>query len=66
MESTPLSPDPQSRALVVLVHAYAQVFVEGATASMSGEMHSFVMSNIFPRIGRVRPTADVLAAIGAF
>ena len=54
----------ESTARDAYERAYEQVFVEDATASMSGEMHSFVMSNIFPRIGRVRSTADVLAAIG--
>ena len=40
------------------------VFVEDAMAGMSGEAHAFAVSTIFPRIGRVRSAADVLAALG--
>src|SRR5947209_4133478 len=43
---------------------YEQVFVEDACASFSEEMHAFTFKNIFPRMGRVRTTEDVLAAIG--
>lgn len=45
-------------------HGYHLVFVEDAMASFSTEWHSFAVKNIFPRIGRVRSTADVLLAIG--
>ena len=34
-------------------------------ASFSAEAHAFATSAIFPRIGRVRPTDAVLAALGA-
>ena len=40
------------------------VFVEDAMAGMSSEAHAFAVSTIFPRIGRVRSAADVLAALG--
>jgi len=44
---------------------YRVVFVEDAMASMSAEAHAFAVANIFPRIGRVRRCAEVLAALGA-
>ena len=43
---------------------YNQVFVEDATSARSAEEHVFVMRTVFPRIGRVRTTAEVLAALG--
>jgi nicotinamidase-related amidase len=45
--------------------AYHVVFVEDAMASFSAEAHRFPVENIFPRLGRVRSTADVLAALEA-
>jgi nicotinamidase-related amidase len=45
-------------------HGYAQVFVEDAMASFSAEMHAFAVRNIFPRMGNVRSTEEVLAALG--
>ena len=44
--------------------SYAVVFAEDAMASMQAEAHAFAVKTIFPRIGRVRRTADVLAAVG--
>ena len=41
---------------------YAQVFVEDMMASFSAEMHEFAVKNIFPRIGNVRSTEEVLLA----
>jgi len=43
---------------------YEQVFAEDACASFGADAHRFTMANIFPRIGRVRSTAEVLAALG--
>ena len=43
---------------------YEQVFVEDAMAAREAELHAFTMSRLFPTIGRVRTTADVLAALG--
>jgi nicotinamidase-related amidase len=45
--------------------AYHVVFVEDAMAGYSAEMHHFPVQHVFPRLGRVRSTADVLAALGA-
>jgi nicotinamidase-related amidase len=39
------------------------VFVEDAMGSMSAELHQFPVSYIFPRIGRVRSTEEVIAAL---
>jgi nicotinamidase-related amidase len=42
---------------------YELVFIEDAMAGMSTEAHAFAVGTIFPRIGRVRATRDVLAAL---
>ena len=42
---------------------YELVFVEDAMAGLSAEAHAFAVTTIFPRIGRVRSTADVLSAL---
>jgi len=42
---------------------YEVVFIEDAMAGMSAEAHAFAVGTIFPRIGRVRSTADVVAAL---
>ena len=44
---------------------YALVFVEDAMAGLSNEAHSFAIKTIFPRLGRVRSTEEVLIAIRA-
>jgi nicotinamidase-related amidase len=44
--------------------AFAMVFVEDAMSAMSGEAHAFAITNIFPRLGLVRSTSDVLKALG--
>ena len=42
---------------------YELVFAEDAMAAMAAEAHQFAVANIFPRLGRVRSTGDVLAAL---
>jgi nicotinamidase-related amidase len=42
---------------------YAIVFAEDATAAMSAEAHAFALGTIFPRLGRIRATDQVLAAL---
>ena len=42
---------------------YEIVFIEDAMAGMSAEAHAFATGTIFPRIGRVRSTTDVLAVL---
>jgi nicotinamidase-related amidase len=44
--------------------AFAMVFAEDAMAAMSAEAHTFAVTNIFPRLGLVRTTSDVLKALG--
>lgn len=52
----------ESTARDAFERGYEQVFVEDGMASMSAEAHSFAVKNIFPRMGRVRTTDQVLAA----
>ena len=54
----------ESTARDAYERAFAIVFVEDVMASLSAEGHAFAVSNIFPRLGRVRSSADVLAALG--
>jgi nicotinamidase-related amidase len=42
---------------------YALVFVEDAMAGLTSAAHAFAVSTIFPRIGRIRSTEEVLAAL---
>jgi nicotinamidase-related amidase len=42
---------------------YAIVFVEDSMASFQAEAHAFAVTTIFPRLGRVRKSAEVLAAL---
>jgi nicotinamidase-related amidase len=53
----------ESTARDAYERGYEQVFVEDAMADRSGEAHAFVVKTVFPRIGRVRSTADVVAAL---
>jgi nicotinamidase-related amidase len=53
----------ESTARSAYEHGYAQILVEDAMASSSVEMHEFTVKNIFPRIGHVRSTDQVLAAL---
>ncbi len=43
---------------------YEQIFAEDAMASRSAAEHEHAIARIFPRIGRVRSTAEILAAAG--
>jgi nicotinamidase-related amidase len=54
----------ESTARDAYERGYEQVFVEDACSTMSEEMHAFTFKNIFPRIGRVRSTEEVLSALG--
>ena len=44
---------------------YQQVFVEDACSARAAEDHAFVFRTVFPRIGRVRQTEEVLRALAA-
>jgi nicotinamidase-related amidase len=53
----------ESTARSAAEHGYAQVFVEDAMTTSSAEMQEFAVKQIFPRLGYVRSTATVLAAL---
>jgi nicotinamidase-related amidase len=53
----------ESTARAAWEHGYALVLVEDAMASFSAEMHAFPIASIFPRLGRIRSTDEVLAAL---
>jgi nicotinamidase-related amidase len=53
----------ESTARIANEFGYQQVFVEDAMASFSKVNHDFAVQNIFPRLGRVRTTAEVLQAL---
>ena len=53
----------ESTARSAYEHGYAQILVEDAMAGGSAAMHEFAVKNIFPRLGRVRSTDEVLAAL---
>jgi nicotinamidase-related amidase len=54
----------ESTARATYEHGYQQVFAEDAMASRSAAEHAHTAKVIFPRLGRVRSTAEVLAALG--
>jgi nicotinamidase-related amidase len=53
----------ESTARDAYERGYEQVFVEDAMAAMTPEAHRFAVATIFPRIGLVRSTEDVLKAL---
>jgi nicotinamidase-related amidase len=53
----------ESTARDAFEHGYALVFVEDAMAGLSSDAHSFAVKTIFPRLGRIRSTEEVLNAI---
>jgi nicotinamidase-related amidase len=53
----------ESTARDAFEHGYGLVFVEDAMAGLSEAAHSFAISTIFPRIGRVRSTEQVMNAL---
>ena len=52
----------ESTARDAFERGYALVFVEDAMAGLGDSAHHFAISNIFPRLGRVRSTEEVLKA----
>jgi len=55
----------ESTARDAYERGFEQVFVEDAMSGLTAAAHEFAITTIFPRIGRVRSVADVLAAIKA-
>jgi nicotinamidase-related amidase len=53
----------ESTARDAYERGYHQIFAEDAMAGISAEAHEFAIKNIFPRIGKVRATDDVLSAL---
>jgi nicotinamidase-related amidase len=45
-------------------HGYAVVFAEDAMSGPTAEHHAFAVSKIFPRLGRTRSSAEIIAALG--
>lgn len=54
----------ESTARDAYERGYAQVFAEDAMSSVSAEGHAFAVKVVFPRIGRVRSTGEILQALG--
>ncbi|AIE85278.1 hydrolase [Fimbriimonas ginsengisoli] len=54
----------ESTARNAYEHGYSLILVEDATSSRSADAHRFTFENIFPRIGRVRSTEQVLDMLG--
>lgn len=44
-------------------HGYHQIFAEDAMGSISKEEHDYVCENIFPKIGKVRLTNEILSSL---
>jgi nicotinamidase-related amidase len=55
----------ESTARDAYERGFEQVFAEDAMSGLTAEAHEFAITTIFPRMGRVRSTKDVLAAIKA-
>lgn len=53
----------ESTAREAWSHNYSVIVAEDACSTFAAEMHAFAMSVIFPRIARVRSTAEVIAAL---
>ncbi len=54
----------ESTARAAQEHGYALVFAEDAMSSMKAEMHEFSTKTLFPIMGHVRSTEEILAALG--
>jgi nicotinamidase-related amidase len=53
----------ESTARDAFERGYQQIFVEDAMAAREAEDHRHTANTLFPRIGRIRSTEDVLAAL---
>jgi nicotinamidase-related amidase len=53
----------ESTARAAMDHGYALVFAEDAMATFSAEMHTFAIETMFPMMGRVRSTEEIVAAL---
>jgi nicotinamidase-related amidase len=53
----------ESTARAAFDRGYELIFIEDAMSSLSAPAHEFAVQNIFPRMGRVRSTREILAAL---
>ena len=53
----------ESTARFAFEYGFQQIFVEDACAARSKEEHEYPVKTIFPRLGRVRKTEDLLAEL---
>ena len=53
----------ESTARDAYERGYGQIFAEDAMSSVSAEGHALTVKLVFPRIGRVRSTDDILKAL---
>ena len=53
----------ESTARFAYEYGYHQIFAEDAMAAMSAGEHASTVTNIFPRIGLIRKTEEILAAL---
>jgi len=53
----------ESTARAAFDQGYELIFAEDAMTSLSEEAHAFPIQNIFPRMGRVRQTTEILEAL---
>ena len=53
----------ESTARAAHERGYEQVFVEDAMAAREADLHTYPVTRVFPTMGRVRSTGDVLAAL---
>ena len=54
----------ESTARFAYEYGFQQIFAEDAMSSMNEEAHSAAIRFIFPRMGRVRKTSEIIKAIG--
>lgn len=55
----------ESTARDAFERGYEQVFAEDAMTGVTAESHANAVKRIFPRLGRVRSTDEILAALGS-
>ena len=55
----------ESTARDAYEHGYELVFAEDAMTGRTAESHANSIARIFPRLGRVRSTAEIVAALRA-
>jgi nicotinamidase-related amidase len=53
----------ESTARCAYEYGYNQIFVDDAMSAMSAEEHTFTITKIFPRIGLVRKTEEIVAGL---